>query len=296
MKQLKISKSITNRESNSIEKYLAEISKEPLITADEEIQLAKRIRDGDEEAAQKLVRANLRFVVSVAKQYLTVRMQLNDLINEGNVGLVKAAKKFDETRGFRFISYAVWWIRQSILQALAENQRMVRVPLNRIETEQKMYHAEQKFMAEYEREPTDEELAEVMDFKIEDITVARSITHAGYVSFDAATASAETGELMSVSYDTVPDRTTKSPDATVVDVDSRSQDIFTVLKTLPKNEAEVIIKYFGLGGGQPMSLEDVAQSMRTPITSERARQIRDNGLQRIRYKSAAIKKLRVHLS
>lgn len=294
MKQLKISKSITNRESNSIEKYLAEISKEPLITADEEIQLAKRIRDGDEEAAQKLVRANLRFVVSVAKQYLTARMQLNDLVNEGNVGLIKAAQKFDESRGFKFISYAVWWIRQSILQALAENQRMVRIPLNRVGNERKMYNAEQRFMAEYEREPTDEELAEMLDLKIEDIEVTRGIAQVGYLSFDAAVASAEAGELMSVSYDTIPDRAIESPDAGVVDRESCKKDILEVLKTLPKNQAEVLTKAFGLGGVEPMTLEDIGYSMGN-ISRERVRQIKDKGLQNIRHKRGAAQKLAAYL-
>lgn len=295
MKQIKISKSITDREGSSIRKYLKEITKEPLITIDEETRLVSRIRKGDKEAEQKLIRANLRFVVSIAKRYLTPHLHLNDLINEGNIGLIKAAQRFDETRGFKFISYAVWWIRQSIQRAVTENQHMVRVPSSQVDNERKVYFAKQKFVAKNEREPTDEELAKILNLKIERVKDSHNVSQIGYISFDIADASIEADEPVSISYNTIPDRSVVPPDTGLVFTESLRQDIFEALKKLSKNEARVIIKYFNLDGEGLMTLEDIAQSMETPITRERVRQILNNGLKRIKNRKEVSEKLKGYM-
>lgn len=295
MKQLKIGKSITARDSDGIQKYLSDITKEDLITPEEEGELARRIRAGDQQALEKLVRANLRFVVSVAKQYQNPHFQLNDLINEGNLGLVKAAKKFDETRGFKFISYAVWWIRQAILQAIAENRRLVRIPLNKVATDREMHFAEQEFISKHERIPTSNELAEMLGIKVEEIELVQSSSHLNHFSLDAGTPDFSDGESrLSVSYGTIADESIAMPDAAIVDKESLEKDVMSVLNQLPEKERYAIIYSFGIGGRDPMDLKDVGAVL-GGITRERARQLRDKGLARIRGKKGAREKLARYL-
>jgi RNA polymerase primary sigma factor len=275
MRQLKISKSITNRESQSIEKYLQEIGKVDLITAEEEVELAKRIKQGEQEALEKLVKANLRFVVSVAKQYQNNSLSLNDLINEGNVGLVKAAQKFDETKGFKFISYAVWWIRQSIMQALAEQSRLVRLPLNKVGSLSKINQAFAELEQRFEREPTPEELAELLELGAEEIETTMRVSSRP-VSVDAPFVEGESNSLLDVLENEKADKT----DESMVYSHSLSVETERSLSTLTERERDVIKLFFGIGVPYPMSLEDIGEKF--GLTRERVRQIKDKAIEKLR--------------
>lgn len=275
MRQLKITKSITNRESQSLEKYLQEIGRVDLISAEEEVQLAVRIRQGDQRALDKLTKANLRFVVSVAKQYQNQGLSLSDLINEGNFGLIKAAQRFDETRGFKFISYAVWWIRQSILQALAEQSRIVRLPLNKVGLSNKISRAFSMLEQEFEREPTVEELAELLDIGLEEVETTLGVA-ARHVSMDAPFAEAEEASLLDVLINTNADAT----DAALEHVDSLRCEIGRSLGTLSDRQRDVLLLFYGIGAENPMSLEDIGD--RFALTRERVRQIKDKAITRLR--------------
>ena len=277
MRQLKITKQVTNRESKSLDKYLQDISKIDLITAEEEVELAQRIKKGDQRALEKLTTANLRFVVSVAKQYQNQGLKLPDLINEGNAGLVKAAKRFDETRGFKFISYAVWWIRQSILQALAELSRIVRLPLNKIGSINKINKAFSHLEQLHERPPSPEELAKELDMTVSD--VKQSLKNAGrHVSMDAPLKEGETSNL----YDVVRSGESPNPDRELMH-ESLTLEITRALETLSQKEADVISLYFGIGNQQPMSLEEIGETF--DLTRERVRQIKEKGIKRLRQNS-----------
>ncbi|AUC79923.1 RNA polymerase subunit sigma [Nonlabens sp. MB-3u-79] len=277
MRQLKITKQVTNRESKSLDKYLQDISKIDLITAEEEVELAQRIKKGDQRALEKLTTANLRFVVSVAKQYQNQGLKLPDLINEGNAGLVKAAKRFDETRGFKFISYAVWWIRQSILQALAEQSRIVRLPLNKIGSINKINKAFSHLEQLHERPPSPEELAKELDMTVSD--VKQSLKNAGrHVSMDAPLKEGETSNL----YDVVRSGESPNPDRELMH-ESLTLEITRALETLSQKEADVISLYFGIGNQQPMSLEEIGETF--DLTRERVRQIKEKGIKRLRQNS-----------
>lgn len=277
MRQLKIVKQITNRENQSLDKYLQEIGKVALITADEEVQLARRIHQGDHMALEKLAKANLRFVVSVAKQYQNHGMSLGDLINEGNVGLIKAASRFDETRGFKFISYAVWWIRQSILQALAEQSRIVRLPLNRVGSLNKISRVFSELEQKFQREPSEEELAEVLDIAPEEVRDNLRVS-SRQVSVDAPLISGETNSLL----DVLENNTEETPDADLM-IDSLRKEIQRALATLTERESEVIVSYFGLNGVQAMTLEEIAEKFN--LTRERVRQIKEKATRRLRHSS-----------
>lgn len=270
MRQLKIVKQITNRESQSLDKYLQEIGKVPLITAEQEVELTIRIRQGDTMALEKLTKANLRFVVSVAKQFKSNNLTLGDLINEGNVGLMKAAMRFDETRGFKFISYAVWWIRQSIMQALAEQSRIVRLPLNRIGSVNKMLKTFSDLEQQYQREPTTEELSEVMNIPLEEMNLTMQNT-GRHVSVDAPFSAEEDGNLL----DVLANVSDASPDSGLMQ-DSLQQEISRVLDTLSPRESGIINNYYGLNGNEAMSLAEIGEKYR--LTPERVRQIKENGL------------------
>ncbi|RME19197.1 MAG: RNA polymerase sigma factor RpoD/SigA [Bacteroidetes bacterium] len=277
MKQLKITKSITNRESASLDKYLQEIGKEELITAEEEVQLAKRIKEGDEEALEKLTRANLRFVVSVAKQYQNQGLSLPDLINEGNLGLIKAARRFDETRGFKFISYAVWWIRQSILQALAEQSRIVRLPLNQVGSLNKISKAYSKLEQEHEREPSVEELAEATDIPVE--KVADTLRVSGkHISIDAPLIAGEESTLVEV----IPNNDSPSADAALMK-ESLEKEVERALSTLTERERDVIKLFYGIGVAHPLTLEEIGDKFN--LTRERVRQIKEKAIRRLRHSS-----------
>lgn len=278
MRQLKISKSITNRESQSIEKYLQEIGKEDLLTPEEEVELARRIRQGDQTALEKLTRANLRFVVSVAKQYQNNSLSLNDLINEGNLGLVKAAQKFDETRGFKFISYAVWWIRQSIIQALAEHSRMVRLPLNKVGSLTKINKIFSELEQKYQREPTPEEVALVMGITLEEVEATLGIS-ARHVSMDAPFTDGESNALIDVLENANAEETDKHLDYK----DSLRIETERTLASLTDREKEVIKLFFGIGVEHPMTLEDIGDQL--GITRERIRQIKDKAITKLRSQS-----------
>jgi len=283
MRQLKITKQITNRESQSLERYFQEINKVGLITAEEEVNLTRRIREGDTIALEKLTKANLRFVVSVAKQYQNSHMSLGDLINEGNVGLIKAASRFDETRGFKFISYAVWWIRQSIMQALAEQSRMVRLPLNRISTLNKISKAFSELEQKYQREPSVEELAEVLDISVEDVKSSMK-NSSRQVSIDAPFKAGDDIGLL----DVLENDQQVKPDSGLI-VDSLREDIERTLSTLTKRESDVLAFYFGLNGKRAMSLEEIGEKFN--LTRERVRQIKEKATRRLRHssRSAALK-------
>jgi RNA polymerase primary sigma factor len=277
MRQLKITKQVTNRESKSLDKYLQDISKIDLITAEEEVELAQKIKKGDQRALERLTTANLRFVVSVAKQYQNQGLKLPDLINEGNAGLVKAAKRFDETRGFKFISYAVWWIRQSILQALAEQSRIVRLPLNKIGSINKINKAFSHLEQLHERPPSPEELAKELDMTVSD--VKQSLKNAGrHVSMDAPLKEGETSNL----YDVVRSGESPNPDKDLMH-ESLTLEITRALETLSQKEADVISLYFGIGNQQPMSLEEIGETF--DLTRERVRQIKEKGIKRLRQNS-----------
>jgi RNA polymerase primary sigma factor len=286
MRQLKISKQITNRESQSLDKYLQEIGKVDLITADEEVQLAKRIQAGDQRALEKLTKANLRFVVSVAKQYQNQGLTLGDLINEGNLGLIKAGQRFDETRGFKFISYAVWWIRQSILQALAEQSRIVRLPLNRVGSLNKISKAFSQLEQQFEREPTAEELAEVLDMTINDVEDTMKVS-GRHVSMDAPFADGEENSLL----DVLTDEDQIRPDNSLMS-ESLRREVERALTTLTKREADVLRFYFGLGGIPPLTLEEIGDKF--SLTRERVRQIKEKSIRRLRNTSRS-KALKVYL-
>ena len=279
MRQLKIVKQVTNREVASLDKYLQEISREGMISADEEVELAIRIKAGDQRALEKLTRANLRFVVSVAKQYQNQGMTLPDLINEGNVGLIKAAERFDETRGFKFISYAVWWIRQAILQALAEQACIVRLPLNKIGTINKLNRAFSELEQKNERPPSAEELAEFMGVSVSD--VKQSLQSNGrHVSMDAPLT--EGDESSSSLYDVLPNTYSDTPDLDLVK-DSLRKDIERSLSTLTSREGEVVRLYFGLNGRYPLTLEEIGDKF--DLTRERVRQIKEKAIRRMKHTS-----------
>jgi RNA polymerase primary sigma factor len=287
MRQLKITKSITNRESQSLEKYLQEIGKVELITPEEEVKLAVRIKQGDQKALDKLTKANLRFVVSVAKQYQNQGLTLPDLINEGNLGLIKAAQRFDETRGFKFISYAVWWIRQSILQALAEQSRIVRLPLNKVGLTNRIQKAYSQLEQQFEREPSPEELAEVLELDIEEV---RSTIGIGgrHISVDTPLSEGEDNTLIDVMENTNADRA----ETNIEHNESLKIDIDRSLQTLTERQKEVICFFFGIGVDHPMSLEDIGD--RFSLTRERVRQIKDKAITKLRSNSGA-KSLRNYL-
>lgn len=274
MRQLKITKSITNRESASLDKYLQEIGREDLITVEEEVELAQRIRAGDRLALEKLTRANLRFVVSVAKQYQNQGLSLPDLINEGNLGLIKAAEKFDETRGFKFISYAVWWIRQSILQALAEQSRIVRLPLNQVGSLNKINKAFSKFEQENERRPSPEELAEVLDIPVEKITDTMKVS-GRHISVDAPFVEGEDNSLL----DVMINDDSPNADRALIN-ESLSKEIERVLiHTLSDRERDIVKKFFGIGVVE-MTLEEIGDEF--GLTRERVRQIKEKAIRKLR--------------
>jgi RNA polymerase primary sigma factor len=285
MRQLKITKSITNRESQSLEKYLQEIGKVDLLTPEEEVDLAKKIKSGDQEALERLTKANLRFVVSVAKQYQNQGLSLSDLINEGNLGLIKAAQRFDETRGFKFISYAVWWIRQSILQALAEQSRIVRLPLNKVGSLNKINRAFSELEQEYEREPSPEELADVLEIPTDEVETTLGVA-ARHVSMDAPFVDGEDNSLL----DVLENGNTPKTDSQLEYNESLRQEIERSLGTLTERQCDVIKLYFGIGVEHPMSLEDIGEKF--GLTRERVRQIKDKAINKLR--SASRSKLLKH--
>ena len=276
MRQLKITKQITNRDSKSLEKYFQEISKIDLITADEEVELARRIREGDQKALDALVSANLRFVVSAAKQYQNRGLRLTDLINEGNLGLVKAAKRFDETRGFKFISYAVWWIRQSILQALSNTSRVIRLPQNKIATNTKIYQVYSILEQTYQRPPSPTEIASELDISVSKVksSIKSSVKH---ISLDAPFKEGESSSL----YNVIESKKLNSPDKEMID-ESLETDIDQVLNKIPERQSDVLRLYFGLGNQQPMSLVEIGELF--DVTRERVRQIKDKGIRALRRK------------
>jgi len=275
MRQLKITKSITNRESQSLEKYLQEIGKVDLLTPEEEVDLAQRIRAGDQIALERLTKANLRFVVSVAKQYQNQGLTLSDLINEGNLGLIKAAQRFDETRGFKFISYAVWWIRQSILQALAEQSRIVRLPLNKVGSLNKINKAFSNLEQEFEREPSADELAEMLEITREEVETTLGVA-ARHVSVDAPFQEGEENSLL----DVLENKSAPRTDMQLEYLESLRTEIERSLSTLTDRQKEVIKYYFGIGVEHPMSLEDIGEKF--GLTRERVRQIKDKAINKLR--------------
>ncbi|MAX80225.1 MAG: RNA polymerase subunit sigma [Crocinitomicaceae bacterium] len=278
MRQLKITKQITNRETASLDKYLQEIARVDLITAEEEVELAKKIKEGDKLALEKLTKANLRFVVSVSKQYQNQGLSLPDLINEGNLGLIKAAKRFDETRGFKFISYAVWWIRQSILQALAEQSRIVRLPLNKIGAINKINKAYSHLEQEYERSPSSSEIADMLE--LSDAEVKQSLSNNNrHVSMDAPIGSDDESRNM---YDTMYDDELPDPEYELMR-ESLRREIERSLATLTAREADVIRLYFGLQGSQPLTLEEIGEQF--DLTRERVRQIKEKAIRRLKHTS-----------
>ena len=275
MRQLKITKSITNRESQSLEKYLQEIGRVELITPEEEVNLARQIKLGDQQALDRLTKANLRFVVSVAKQYQNQGLSLPDLINEGNLGLIKAAQRFDETRGFKFISYAVWWIRQSILQSLAEQARIVRLPLNKVGLTNRIQKAYSTLEQEYEREPSAEELAAYLEMDIEEVTASSNIS-SRHVSIDTPLSEGEDNTLLDVLENDNVDRTDSELDHNI----SLKIEIERSLTALTERQKEVICYFFGIGVDHPMSLEDIGEKF--SLTRERVRQIKDKAITKLR--------------
>jgi len=285
MRQLKITKSITNRESASLDKYLQEIGREELITVEEEVELAQRIKKGDHEALEKLTRANLRFVVSVAKQYQNQGLSLPDLINEGNLGLIKAAEKFDETRGFKFISYAVWWIRQSILQALAEQSRIVRLPLNQVGSLNKINKAFSRFEQEYERTPSPEELADMLELPKEKISDTLRVS-GRHVSVDAPFVDGEDNSLL----DVLVNNDSPVADKSLLK-ESLCTEIERALSTLTERERDIIRYFFGIGCPE-MTLEEIGD--RFGLTRERVRQIKEKAIRRLRHTSRS-KMLKAYL-
>jgi len=288
MRQLKIVQQITNRETASLDKYLTEIGREDLINAEQEVELAIRIKQGDQQALAKMVRANLRFVVSVSKQYQNQGLSLPDLINEGNLGLIKAAKRFDETRGFKFISYAVWWIRQSILQSLAEQARIVRLPLNKIGNINKINRAYAQLEQVYEREPTVDELATELEMAEGDIS-QNIKNNRRHVSMDAPLLGSEDDERNM--YDTMSADSENNPEISLLN-ESLRREIERSLATLSERESDVIRLYFGLTGKHPMTLEEIGEEF--DLTRERVRQIKEKAIRRLRHTSRS-KLLKVYL-
>ncbi|GAB3726270.1 RNA polymerase sigma factor RpoD/SigA [Hymenobacter agri] len=283
MRQLKISKQITNRESQSLDKYLQEIGKVSLVSIDEEVELAQRIREGDQMALEKLTKANLRFVVSVSKQYQNQGLTLGDLINEGNLGLIKAAKRFDETKGFKFISYAVWWIRQSILQALAEQSRIVRLPLNRVGSLNKISRSFSELEQKFEREPSPDEIAELLELSTSE--VADTLKIGGrHVSMDAPFVQGEENRLL----DVMANEDVESPDAGLLN-DSLRREVQRALSTLTLREADVLTLHFGLNGHAARTLEEIAEQF--SLTRERVRQVKEKAIRRLKHttRSTALK-------
>ena len=279
MRQLKIVKQVTNRETASLDKYLQEIGREDMISADEEVELAIKIKQGDRAALERLTRANLRFVVSVSKQYQNQGLTLPDLINEGNIGLIKAAERFDETRGFKFISYAVWWIRQSILQALAEQARIVRLPLNKIGVINKINRAYSELEQKYERPPSVDELADVLECSQED--VRQSLANNGrHVSMDASLV--EGDEPSSNMYDLLPNDSLPSPEGGL-NTESLRKDIERSLTTLTSRQGDVVRMYYGLSGRYPLTLEEIGEKF--DLTRERVRQIKEKAIRRLKHTS-----------
>ena len=279
MRQLKITHSITNRDIKSLDKYLQDICSEELLTPEEEVQLAQRIKQGDQEALDRLTKSNLRFVVSVAKQYQNQGLSLPDLINEGNVGLIKAAKRFDETRGFKFISYAVWWIRQAILQAIAENSRIVRLPANQLGALNKLKKEISRLEQELERPPSDEEVAERLDMPVDKIKAILGIS-GRHISIDAPLVADEDTNFV----DVLPNEDTPPTDDLLMK-ESLSLEIERALTALTEYEREVIKMYFGIGIPHPLSLDEIA--MKFNLTRERVRQIKEKGLKRLKNSSKA---------
>lgn len=277
MRQLKITKSITNRETASLDKYLQDIGKEELITADEEVQLAQKVKQGDQLALEKLVKANLRFVVSVAKQYQNQGLSLPDLINEGNLGLIKAAKRFDETRGFKFISYAVWWIRQSILQALAEQSRIIRLPLNQVGSLNKIKKATSRLEQQFERAPSAEEIAEKLEIPDYKIDAAKKIT-TRYISMDAPLTQDDETKFLDVF---VSDDSPHTDD--ILMKESLAREIQRSLATLTKKERDVINLYYGIGMPHGLTLEEIGAKF--DLTRERVRQIKEKAIRRLKHTS-----------
>jgi RNA polymerase primary sigma factor len=278
MRQLKITKQITNRETASLDMYLQDIGRVELITAQDEVSLAQKIKAGDQQALDKLVKANLRFVVSVSKQYQNQGLSLPDLINEGNFGLIKAAQRFDETRGFKFISYAVWWIRQSILQALAEQSRIVRLPLNKIGAINKINKTMSKLEQHLEREPSYEEVSEVLEMMPQDVSDTMR-NHSRHMSMDAPLSSNEDGGSM---YDLMQNEASQNPDKVLL-TESLQMEIFRSLSTLTEREADVVKLFFGLGGKHPYSLEEIGEKF--GLTRERVRQIKEKAVRRLKHGS-----------
>lgn len=274
MRQLKISKSITNRDSASLDKYLQDISKLPMITVEEESALAGLIRNGDKEALEKMVSANLRFVVSVAKQYQNQGISLPDLINEGNVGLIKAASRFDETRGFKFISYAVWWIRQAIIQAISEQSRVIRLPLNKVSALNKIRKAQGLLEQQLERSPTNSEIAELIDMNEVEISITQSAS-SWHVSTDAFLSSREDATILDVIFN--PDA--EKPDDALI-LDSLRTEITRALSCLTEREKTVLVQYYGISGTQALSLEEIGEKLN--LTRERVRQIKEKAIRRLR--------------
>ncbi|HXK80902.1 MAG TPA: RNA polymerase sigma factor RpoD/SigA [Bacteroidales bacterium] len=287
MRQLKISKKVTTRDSPSFDKYLLEIGRKDLISPEEEIELARRIKEGDQKALDKLVTSNLRFVVSVAKQYQNQGLSLQDLVNEGNLGLIKAAKRFDETRGFKFISYAVWWIRQSILHSLAIQGRLVRLPLNKIGAINKIHMATSKLEQELNREPTEEEIAEIMEFNANDIkeNLRNSTRH---LSMDAPLSKDDDDATL---YDVIGMNDSVPPDNSLM-LESLRKEINSTLSVLAKREAQIIKLFYGLEGQHPKTLEEIAEEF--GLTRERVRQIRESAIRRLK-QSNKYKKLKSYL-
>jgi RNA polymerase primary sigma factor len=274
MRQIKITTQITNRDSQSIEKYLQEIAKLDLVTPEEEVELARKIRLGDESALEKMVRSNLRFVVSVAKQYQHQGLPLSDLINDGNVGLIKAAQRFDETKGFKFISYAVWWIRQAIMQSLLDQSRLVRLPLNKVGNYSKVNRAMLQFEQENEREPTPEEVAEMLDLNVSEISTLMSEGSKKHMSTDAPLAD---GEDLTFG-DLIEDANEATPDKSLLK-ESLQTEIRSVLKSLPSREAGIVAYFYGLNG-QALSLDEIADKFE--LTRERVRQIKEKAIKKMR--------------
>ena len=277
MRQLKITKSITNRDSASLDKYLQEIGREDLITAEDEVELAQKIKQGDQVALEKLVKANLRFVVSVSKQYQNQGLTLPDLINEGNLGLIKAAQRFDETRGFKFISYAVWWIRQSILQAIAEQARIVRLPLNQVGSLNRINKTFSKLEQEFEREPSADEIAESLEIDHDKVTEAQKIS-GRHVSMDAPFKDGEDGTLL----DVLSNGNSPKADLLLLN-ESLQKEIERSLSTLTERERDVIMLFFGISIPHPLSLEEIGEKF--GLTRERVRQIKEKGIRRLRHTS-----------
>ena len=277
MRQLKISKQITNRETQSLDKYLQEIGKVDLISMDVEVELAKRIREGDQVALEKLTKANLRFVVSVAKQYQNYGLTLGDLINEGNLGLIKAAKRFDETRGFKFISYAVWWIRQSIMQSLAEQSRIVRLPLNRVSSLNKITKTFSVLEQKFQREPSNDELAEAVGISSQDVVDNAQIS-GRHISVNAPMIQGEDGSLL----DVLEDENQVLPDSSLL-MESLKEEIKRALSTLTVREAEVLSLYYGLDNNSPLTLEELGEKF--GLTRERVRQIKEKATRRLKHAS-----------